>query len=308
MTSLQKRNSFILILTSFIWGISFVSQRTGGDVLGPYTFNSIRSFIGSFVLLPVIFFLDKANLTTHKPVSKADYKTLITGGISCGIILTIATNLQQLGMYFGTTAGKAGFLTACYILIVPILGIFLKKKCGINIWIGVALALVGLYLLCMNESFSLQLSDVLVLICAFVFSLHILVIDHFSPLVDGVRMSCIQFFVTGTLTAIPMFFLEMKHSVNGILTWATAFCSWDAWIPLLYAGIMSCGVGYTLQIIGQKGVNPTIASLLMSLESVFSVLAGWVILGEHMGIRELSGCALIFVAIVLAQLPSRGKK
>lgn len=320
-----KRNSLLLILTSFIWGISFVAQSQGGDAIGPFSFNCIRFLLGSAVLLPVIFFLDKKtshnntgemplhNNTDEMPLHNqkrhraSSNKTLWLGGISCGIILCIASNLQQLGINQGTPAGKAGFLTACYIILVPIFGLFLKKKCGWNVWIGVALTLAGLYLLCMTESLSLQLSDILVLLCAVIFALHILVIDHFSPLVAGVKMSCIQFFTAGILTAIPMFLVDMKHSLSGFTEWLPSLASWDAWIPLLYAGIMSCGVAYTLQIIGQKGVNPTVASLLLSLESVFSVLAGWILLHEKLGLREILGCVLIFAAIILAQLPSKQK-
>lgn len=301
--SFAGRNPFLLILTAFIWGIAFVAQSAGGEAVGPYTFNCIRSFVGSLVLLPAIAFLDHLKLTKHKPNTKQEKKALLIGGVSCGIILGVASNLQQLGLYFGSSAGKAGFLTACYILIVPILGLLLKKTCGWNIWISVAITLIGLYLLCMKDTFSLQFSDALLLLCAFVFAIHILVIDHFSPLVDGVRMSCIQFFVAGILSAVPMFFLEMKHSIHVIIKWAPALASPTAWVPLLYAGIFSCGVAYTLQIVGQQGVNPTIASLLLSLESVFSVIAGWIILNEKMGTRELCGCALIFMAVILAQIP-----
>lgn len=311
-----KRNSLLLILTSFIWGISFVAQSQGGDAIGPFSFNCIRFLLGSAVLVPVILFLDKKashNNTDEMPLhtQKRDHtssnKTLWLGGISCGIILCIASNLQQLGINQGTPAGKAGFLTACYIILVPIFGLFLKKKCGWNVWIGVVLTLAGLYLLCMTDSLTLQLSDILVLLCAVIFALHILVIDHFSPLVNGVKMSCIQFFTAGILTAIPMFLIDMKHSLSGFTEWLPSLASWDAWIPLLYAGIMSCGVAYTLQIIGQKGVNPTVASLLLSLESVFSVLAGWILLQEKLGLREILGCVLIFAAIILAQLPSKQK-
>lgn len=305
MKSLKIRNSLILVLTAFIWGVSFVSQSTGGDAIGPYAFNCIRSFIGSAFLIPVIIIFDKVGISNKKPTSKEDWKTLIIGGVSCGVFLCVATNLQQLGIYLGTPSGKAGFLTACYILLVPIISIFLKKKCGLNIWIGVLFALVGLYFLCIKGSFHIGLSDGLVMICAFVFAFHILVIDHFSPLVDGVRLSCIQFLTCGVITAIPMFFVDMKHSIAGIMEWAPTMTTSAAWISLLYAGIMSCGVAYTLQIIGQNGLNPTVASLIMSLESVFSVIAGWMILNEKMGPRELIGCALIFVAIVLAQLPSK---
>lgn len=299
-TTRKRRNSLILALTSFIWGISFVAQSEGGDAIGPYSFNCVRSIIGSLFLIFIISITDRFGIT-KKPEDKKAQKTLLTGGVLCGIVLCIATNLQQMGIYLGTSSGKAGFLTACYILLVPILGLFFKRKCGINVWIAVAISLVGLYLLCIDGAFRLQFSDTLVMLCALCFSIHILVIDHFSPMVDGLRMSCIQFMVTGLLTAIPMFMTEFK---SGVQVWFSAFCTWDAWILLLYAGIFSCGIAYTLQIIGQKGVNPTIASLIMSLESVFSVLAGWVILHEKLSAKELTGCVLIFGAVILSQLPA----
>lgn len=297
-TALKRRNSLILVLTSFIWGISFVSQSQGGDAVGPYSFNCIRSLIGSLFLIIIISVTDRFGLT-RKPDNKKAQKTLLTGGVLCGVILCIATNLQQMGIFLGTPSGKAGFLTACYILLVPVLGLFFRKKCGINVWIAVAISIAGLYLLCIDGAFVLQFSDTLVMLCALCFSIHILVIDHFSPMVDGLRMSCIQFMVTGILSAFPMFITEFD---SGLHIWLSSFATWDAWIPLLYAGIFSCGIGYTLQIIGQKGVNPTIASLIMSLESVFSVLAGWVILNERLSAKELCGCALIFTAVILSQI------
>ena len=223
--------------------------------------------------------------------------------------LFFASSAQQLGLYYGTPAGKAGFLTACYILLVPILGLFLKKKCGWNIWLGMVITIVGLYLLCMTAgALSFQNSDLFVLLCAFLFAIHILVIDHFSPLVDGVRMSCIQFLVAGAFSAFPMFFSEMRHSAAGIAAWLPQLQSWDVWVAILYAGVMSSGVAYTLQIIAQNGLNPTLASMIMSLESVFSVLAGWVILGEVLTARQLLGCLLIFIAIIFAQIPMGEKK
>lgn len=305
-TALVKRNSLILALTSFIWGISFVAQSEGGQAIGPYSFNCIRSFIGAIFLVIIISITDKFGLT-KKPDTKEKKQTLLLGGVCCGIVLCIATNLQQMGIYLGTPSGKAGFLTACYILLVPILGIFLKKKCGLNVWISVLIALIGLYLLCINGAFYIQLSDLLVMICAFCFSIHIMVIDYFTPKVDGLRMSCIQFLTVGIITTIPMIFVDIRKSTD-ISAWLSGFESLDAWIPLLYAGIFSCGIAYTLQIIGQKGVNPTIASLIMSLESVFSVIAGWIILKEKLSFKELMGCVLIFVAVILAQLPSKKTK
>lgn len=305
MKSRKIRNSILLTIAAFIWGVAFVAQREGGDLVGPYSFNCIRSLIGGIILLPVIFIFDKAGITNKKTQTKEEKKILLKSGFLCGCILFVATNLQQVGLFLGTQAGKAGFLTACYILLVPILGIFLGRKCGIKVWAGVVLAVVGLYLLCMNGSFTIQLSDGLILLCALVFSAHILTIDHFSPLVDGVRLSCIQFLVCGFLGLFPMFFFEMGHSVAGITAWSTSLMTLEAWIPILYAGVMSSGVGYTLQIVGQNGLNPTIASLIMSLESVFSALAGAVLLKEVMQTREIIGCVLVFAAIILAQLPNK---
>lgn len=303
MKSRQIRNSMLLVLTAFIWGTAFVAQREGGDVVGPFTFNGIRSFIGSAVLLPVIVFLDKLHPSEKKLKTPEDKKRLWMGGASCGTILFFASSAQQLGLYMGTSAGKAGFLTACYILLVPILSLFLKKRCGWNIWVGIVIAIAGLYLLCMTDAFRIRPSDGIVLICAVLFAVHILVVDYFSPLVDGVRMSSIQFLVCGLLSMIPMVLVDMKHSVAGITECISRLQSWDSWMPILYAGIFSCGVGYTLQIVGQNGLNPTIASMLMSLESVFSVFAGWIILHETMGLRQMGGCAIIFIAILLAQIP-----
>jgi drug/metabolite transporter (DMT)-like permease len=298
------RNSGLLVLAALIWGIAFVAQSVGGDAVGPYTFNCIRSLIGSAFLLPVIALMDRLGLS-RKPATPEQKKTLRIGGVCCGVVLGLASNLQQLGIYLGSSAGKAGFLTACYILLVPILGLFFHRKAGWNVWCGVVLTLAGLYLLCMNGQFSLQLSDILLLLCALTFSVHILVIDRFSPLVDGVRMSCIQFLVAGLLSAVPMLLWDLPQA--GMSSWISALLVPSAWIPILYAGVLSCGVAYTLQIIGQQGVNPTVASLLMSLESVFSVIAGWILLEEKMGAKELCGCALIFGAVVLAQLPA-GKR
>lgn len=292
------RNSLLLLLTATIWGIAFVAQSVSMDYIGGFTFNSIRSLIGSLTLLPVIWGLGKTKAPEEKKRIQAssDRKTLITGGICCGILLCFASNFQQFGIKY-TSVGKAGFITACYIVIVPIIGIFLKKKCSPFIWIAVILSLCGLYLLCLTpgEGFAIGKGELLVLICAFLFSLHILTIDHFSPLVDGVKMSCIQFFVCGILSGIPALLLE-KPDLTDILA---------AKVPVLYAGIMSCGVAYTLQIIGQKNMNPTVASLILSLESCISVIAGWLILGQNLNSREIWGCILMFGAIILAQLPQK---
>lgn len=292
---MKPKNAFILMLTAFIWGTAFVAQSVGMDYLGPFTFNGVRSFIGGVALLPCILLLDKMNGKTEKPAGTR--KDLVAGGIACGILLFAASSLQQMGIQY-TSAGKAGFITAFYIVFVPVLGIFLKKKIGWKVWVAVVLALAGLYFLCIIESFMIGKGDILIFLCALVFSGHILVIDHFSPKVDGVKMSCIQFFVCG-IASVPFMFLLETPKMGDIC---------DAWMPILYAGVLSCGVAYTLQIIGQKNVNPAIASLLLSLESCFSVLAGWVVLGERLSAREAVGCVLMFAAIILAQLPEKKKE
>lgn len=297
--SIPVRNSLLLLLTATIWGVAFVAQSVSMDYIGGFTFNAVRNLIGALTLLPVIWGLGKTKAPEEKKRIQAsfDRKTLITGGICCGILLCFASNFQQFGIKY-TSVGKAGFITACYIVIVPIIGIFLKKKCSPFIWIAVILSLCGLYLLCLTpgEGFAIGKGELLVLICAFLFSLHILTIDHFSPLVDGVKMSCIQFLVCGILSGIPALIFE-SPDLAGIFA---------AKIPVLYAGVMSCGVAYTLQIVGQKNMNPTVASLILSLESCISVIAGWLILGQNLSSREIFGCVLMFGAIILAQLPQKG--
>lgn len=304
MNKFVLRQSLLLLLTATIWGVAFVAQSVGTEYIGAFTFNAARNLIGAVVLLPCIAFLKKINggavnaaQSENAPKdAAAERKTLFLGGICCGVLLFIASNLQQFGITY-TTVGKAGFITAMYIVIVPILGIFLKKKVGAKIWVGVLIAVAGLYMLCMTDgSFSLQKGDFFVLCGAVVFSLHILTIDYFAPKADGVKMSCIQFFTCALLSGICMFLFE-EPDMSMLLA---------AWVPVLYAGVMSCGVAYTLQIVGQKGMNPTVASLILSLESVVSVIAGWAILNQKLSNRELMGCLLMFAAIVLVQLP--GKK
>ena len=293
----RTANNLLLALTAFIWGTAFVAQSVGMDYLGPFTFNGVRSLIGGAALLPCIWLFQKGKgKATEKP-SRGARKELIAGGIACGLLLFAASSLQQIGIQY-TTAGKAGFITAFYIVIVPVLGIFLHKKISGKVWGAVAIALAGLYFLCITEKFAVGKGDILIFLCALVFSIHILVIDYFSPKVDGVKMSCIQFFVCGIVSLPPMFFTETPK-IGAIV---------EGWAPLLYAGVLSCGVAYTLQIIGQKNVNPAVASLILSLESCFSVLAGWMVLGEKLSMRESVGCVLMFGAIILAQLPDRKKE
>ncbi len=286
--------SCMLLLTAAIWGSAFVAQRAGMEQIGPFTMNSVRSFLGALTLLPVIMVRERKKQADEK---QTDLKTLLTGGICCGLALAVASSLQQIGLVY-TTAGKGGFITAMYILIVPIMGLFMKKRAGIKTWIGVALAVVGMYFLCITDGFQVSYGDMLVFLCAIAFSVHIMVIDYFSPKVDGVKMSCIQFFVCGGVCAVPMLIWE-RPEIGQIL---------EAWLPVAYAGILSSGVGYTLQIIAQKELEPTVASLLMSLESVFAVLAGCLLLGEQLSLREAFGCVLMFAAIILAQLPEKAGK
>lgn len=299
------QSNILLLITAFIWGSAFVAQKSGMEFIDPFTYNGIRTFIGGLVLIPVIFIMNmgKANpketeITEEEQSAKAaQKKLLIIGGICCGAALFVASSLQQFGVSY-TTAGKAGFITTLYVVIVPIISILIGKKVRPLMWLCVIMGAVGLYLLCMTDaSFKLQFGDMLVLLCAFAFAVHIMVIDYFSPKVDGVKLSCIQFLFAGLLGIICMFIFE-NPDINAILA---------CWLPILYAGVLSCGIGYTLQIIAQKHAEPTVASLLMSLESVFAVISGAVLLHETMSGRELLGCAVIFAAVIIAQLPEKNK-
>lgn len=290
MNKFTLRQSGLLLLTAAIWGAAFVAQSAGMEYVGPFTFNAIRNLLGAAVLLPCIAFRQRGERKQGCP----QQKDLWFGGVCCGAVLFTAGSLQQIGIMH-TTVGKAGFLTAMYIVLVPVFGIFRHRDTDKKVWAAVFLAAAGLYLLCMKGGdLSFRRGDLLLLGCAVAFAVHILVIDYFSQRADGVKMSCIQFLTCAALSGIGMLF--ERPAAADIL---------QAWAPLAYAGVLSCGVGYTLQIIGQRGMNPTVASLLLSLESVISVLAGWLILGETLSVREMSGCALMFAAIILAQLPKR---
>lgn len=292
-----------LLLTAFIWGVAFVAQSVGMDYIGPFTFNCVRSIIGGVVLIPLILILSKGKKngeTVSTAIERTNYtyrKNTILGGICCGFFLAVASSFQQFGIMY-TTVGKAGFITALYIVIVPILGIFMKKKVAPIVWVSCVIAIIGFYMLSISGQVSINKGDILVLICAVLFSLHILVIDHFSPRGDSVAISCIQFFTSGIICGIGMFLFE-NPQIADIMA---------AYVPILYAGIMSCGVAYTLQIVGQKNMDPTVASLILSLESVFSALAGWLILGQSLSVKELIGCGLVFAAVLLAQLPQKSVK
>ncbi len=295
MKKTNYKSLLLLLLAAIIWGIAFVAQTVGMDYVSPFTFNGVRCLLGAVVLLPVIYLFDKKKTVEEK--QKEDKKALWIGGILCGLCLCTASSLQQIGLQY-TTAGKAGFLTALYIILVPIFGLFFKKKCSPFVLGSIVLATIGLYLLSIKEGFYIEKGDIYVMICAVIFSLHILTIDYFSPKCDGVKLSCVQFLVSGTIATVIALVVE-KPEMTQIMA---------AWLPIAYAGILSCGVAYTLQIIGQKGMNPTVASLVLSLESVVSVLAGWVLLNQSLSARELVGCVIMFIAIVLAQLNFKSKK
>ena len=298
MQAKKLRANLLLLLTAMIWGAAFVAQSVSMDYIGPFTFLCSRSILGGVVLLPVIALMDKKKDTDEKEEPANHKKTLLMGGLACGAALFVASAFQQIGIQ-ETTAGKAGFITAMYMVLVPIAGLFLGKKTGGKVWGAVAVALVGMYLLCFSGGGlgAINRGDLMEMVCALGFTVHILVIDHFSGRVDGVKMSCIQFFVCGVLAFFAMIIFE-EPNVQDILA---------AWMPIVYAGLMSSGVGYTLQIVAQKDTDPTVASLLMSLESVFSLVFGWILLHEAMSARELIGCVLMFAAIVWVQLPERRK-
>ena len=301
--SKKLRGNLLLLLTALIWGSAFVAQSAGMDYVQPFTYNGIRTVLGGLVLLPVVLLSRRLRPAAQRPdaaAQKAIDRASVRAGLICGVFLCIASSFQQYGVSM-TTAGKAGFITALYIVIVPLLGIFIKKKIPSVIWGCVAIAVAGFYLLCVKDGFSVSTGDLLVLCCAFFFSLHIMAIDRFTvgP-IDGVLMSCVQFRTAGGITRVLMLVCDTP-------VWANI---WAARWTILYAGVLSCGVGYTLQILGQKDTDPTVATLIMSLESVFAALSGWLLLQEKLSVRELIGCALVFAAVILAQipLPAKNKK
>ena len=297
----KLKGNLILLLTAFIWGVSFIAQSVGVEEISPVAFNGIRSVLGGLVLLPVIFCLDRSKQKKGIPVQKMD-KTLLIGGIVCGVCLCVASTLQTIGMVY-TSPGKSGFLTALYMVIVPILGLFMGNRPRPVIVVSVLIALSGLYLMCMDGSLAMNFGDVLTIFCAVVFAFHILAIDKFSPKVDGVKLACLQFFVCGFLNLIAMVLLQQTPTFSQVVS---------LWASIGYSGVLSCGVAYTLQIVGQKYTDPTSASILMSLESVFATLTtvvlvalGWNLTGGQLSPRELWGCVLMFAAILLVQLPEK---
>lgn len=295
----QARSNLLLLMTAIIWGSAFIAQSKGADVIGPFTFNTVRYALAVVALLPVIYIFSRkrnSENTVDLDIPRANgTKTLIIGGIATGIALFTASSLQQYAMAF-TTAAKAGFITTLYVILVPIVGIFLKKKIRPIIWFCALLAVIGLYLLSIKPgTFSISQGDFFVLLCALAFTGHILIIDYFSPKTDGVKLSCIQFAVVSIASFVAMMMTE-TFVLSEVL---------DAIIPLLYTGVLSSSVGYTCQIIAQKKADPVISSLILSLESVFAAIFGALILHESMSGREITGCAIMFVAIIIAQLPEK---
>lgn len=291
----QVRQVLFPILAALIWGTAFVAQDLCADSIGTFAFNATRYFIAVLALLVVIVISDrlkkdKPNLTSIQ--KKAANRQLWIGGACCGVALAIASNFQQAGLVAGTDAGKAGFITALYVVLVPLFGLFFGRKVNLPTWIAVVLSVAALYLLCIKGDFSLAPGDLLILVCAVCFAVHILVIDHFTACCDGVKLSCIQFLFAGIISAVCMFVFEK-------VDFAAIF---SCILPLLYVGIFSCGVGYTLQILAQKDSNPTVVTILLSLESVFAVISGAIILHQQMSVREYIGCVVMFAAVILAQI------
>lgn len=293
----NMKGNLILLLTALIWGTAFVAQRDGMNHIGPYTFNASRTFLAAVVLIPVVLifkFFEKRS-GNYKPVNK---KVTLIGGVCCGACLGVASTLQQIGIVT-TTAGKAGFITALYVIIVPIIALILGNKPPKKIWLCVILAIVGFYFLCIKSDFSLSAGDAFILACAVGFAVHITVIDRFlSKGADALVMANIQFWAAGILMLVPTFVFETP-TVDGIIS---------ARYSILFTGIMSSAVAYTLQIVGQRYTTPAVATLIMSLESVFAALAGWLILGENLSLKELFGCALVFIAVILAQIDFKSMK
>lgn len=312
--SKKLKSSMFLLITAIIWGSSFVAQKEGMNLIGPLAYNGTRTIIGGIVLLPVIFAFKRQKSTDTSGVpetmesvtpeeKRANSKTLIIGGICCGLALCVGGNIQQIGLYY-TTAGKSGFITTLYVVLVPLLGLLLKKRVRPVIWFCIMAAAVGLYFLCMPHGGGfgqINKGDLITLLSAFFFAIHILVVDYFSPKVDGVKLSCIQFFVCGIVSLMFMYLVDTALGFD----MPTLGAMIGSWLPLLYSGALSCGVGYTFQVLGQKYADPAVASMLLSLESVFAVITGMIVLGEVMSLREVIGCLIMFTAITVAQLPER---
>ena len=289
----RLRGSLAILIATVIWGSAFIAQSVGMDYIGPFTFQTMRSVLAVPFLIIVIFLIER---DPAQSIRKWMQPELWKAGLPCGIALFIAAGLQQMGIVH-TTAGKAGFITAMYIVLVPILGIFLRKKPPITAWIGVLLAVIGLYLLsCVGVS-QVNIGDIYLLGCALGYAVQITLVDQMGGAVDGLRLNCVQSLFCGIFSGTVMFITEEPVLTN----------IFACWIPLVYAGIFSLGIAFSLQIIGQKHLEPTPAALIMSLESVFAVLFGWLLLHERLSTPELCGCAMVFIAVILSQIPEKKK-
>ncbi len=309
----KLRANLLLLLTALIWGVAFVAQDVAMDAMPPFTFSGIRLLLAGVALLPCIRFLDRkqqaagqASAAPKEPLADPatdeaagpstlhNRHTLLIGGVCCGLMLFLGTNFQQFGIQ-QTSAGKAGFVTALYIVLVPLAGLFTGKRVRYTVWLAVGLCTLGMFFLCVTESLTFSVGDLYLLLCAFFFTGHILIIDHFSRRVDCVRMSCLQFFVAAAMSFLCVLLFEkpdLPSIGRGI-------------VPILYSGLFSGALGYTLQMLAQRDTDPTIASLILCLESVFAVLAGWLLLGDLLTLRELLGCGLMLCGIFLAQWPQK---
>lgn len=294
---MQMRNTLLLVLGALIWGMAFVAQSVGAG-LGAYTFLACRSWLAVLVLYPTILGFDavrrRRGAACGWPKDKAGRRLLAVGGAVCGTFLFFASAAQQIAITIDSSTAKASFITAMYVVLVPVISLAFGRRNGAQLWVSVAISVAGLYLLCMQDGFgSVRQSDCILLLCALLFAFQIMAVDHYSPMLDGVRLSFMQFVVTALWSTAAALLFETPTAAD-ILANA---------LPLLYCGVLSSGVGYTLQIVGQKGLNPSVASLAMCLESVFGAVGGWLLLDQSLSVRELLGCVLIFAAVVLAQLP-----
>ena len=292
MKSQAIRADLLMLLAAAIWGFAFVAQREGMETMGPFLFNTARFFIGTVFLFPIVWYLSKKKKTQDN--KETSTKKLLFAGFIAGLFLFIASSFQQVGIQY-TTAGKAGFITGLYIFFVPLIGIFLGQRTGSGTWLGAFIAVIGLYLLSINEDFSIAKGDLLQLICAVFFAAHVLVIGYVAKRMDPLKLSLIQYFVSGILSLFIAVSIE-------VITWQMIV---DTAIPLLYAGIMSIGVGYTLQVVAQQHAKSSHAAIILGLEGAFAVLGGWLILDENLSTRGLIGCALMLTGMFLSQLLPR---
>ena len=292
MKSQAIRADLLMLLAAAIWGFAFVAQREGMETMGPFLFNTARFFIGTVFLFPIVWYLSKKKKTQDN--KETSTKKLLFAGFIAGLFLFIASSFQQVGIQY-TTAGKAGFITGLYIFFVPLIGIFLGQRTGSGTWLGAFIAVIGLYLLSINEDFSIAKGDLLQLICAVFFAAHVLVIGYVAKRMDPLKLSLIQYFVSGILSLFIAVSIE-------VITWQMIV---DTAIPLLYAGIMSIGVGYTLQVVAQQNAKSSHAAIILGLEGAFAVLGGWLILDENLSTRGLIGCALMLTGMFLSQLLPR---